>query len=373
MATERQAPDALLVQDNLSGALTDIDEDPDSPDGLWLAAISNNANSVCVVSFPTPTGNPTVGAGLQEFKWWARLTPNGTACDYDIYLRENGTRRNGGLPIASGSLTSTSGQLLSATWNASLLGTPDGSLVEAELVVTKSGGAPASRTTGEVGAVEWNVVYDVGQIYNEEITLTHLAGDSRGDLLSAVESISLPASAADFLEVKIDFPESLNLGAAAALGMLDEISKEEALTLAASVGIAPTAQANFVSLVALTVSAGIALDASLEMFDAITLNANAADARGGGLEFLEALVLDAIAGIAPAEVKEINESTTLAAFAALAMAAAKESDASLILSMIAGMSYIAPAKTYLSAVMFDAATRNRIFEAIKKKKFDAEP
>ena len=38
MATERQAPDAILAQTDLSGAVTDIDDDPDSPDGLWLSA-----------------------------------------------------------------------------------------------------------------------------------------------------------------------------------------------------------------------------------------------------------------------------------------------------------------------------------------------
>ena len=68
MATERKAPDVLLIQTNLSGAVTDIDEDPDSPGSDWLTYVSNNANTVCRVSFPTPTGNPNEGADLQEFK-----------------------------------------------------------------------------------------------------------------------------------------------------------------------------------------------------------------------------------------------------------------------------------------------------------------
>lgn len=174
MANETKAPDGLLDQTNLSGALTDIDDDPDSPDGLWLTASSNNANSICRVSFPTPTGNPTTGAGLQNFKWWARLTPNGTACTYNVYLYENGTVLNGGAAIATGSLTSTSGQLITATWDATLLGTADGSLVEAQLEVVKSGGAPGARTTGEVGAVEWNVDYTAG------VTYVYLAGTCTG-------------------------------------------------------------------------------------------------------------------------------------------------------------------------------------------------
>lgn len=161
MANEALQPGALLVQDNLVGAVTAIDDDPDSPDGSWLTASSDNSNSVAVTSFPTPTGDPTTGAGLQNFKIYARLTTNGTSCTYNVYLRENGTRINGGSAIATGSLTSTSGQLITATWNASLLGTADGSLVECEFEVVKSGGSPSNRTTGEVGAVEWNVDYTV--------------------------------------------------------------------------------------------------------------------------------------------------------------------------------------------------------------------
>jgi hypothetical protein len=179
MATERQPPDALLVQTNLSGALADIDEDPDTPDGAWLTAISNNADSICVVSFPTPTGNPTVGAGLQEFKFWVRNTANNTAVTWDIYLRESGTRLNGGAAIATGTITSTTGQLKTATWNASLLGTANGSLVEAEFDATKTGGAPSVRTTGEIGAVEWNVDYTeagAGRIMSSMVGAGGLAG-----------------------------------------------------------------------------------------------------------------------------------------------------------------------------------------------------
>ncbi len=54
------------------------------------------------------------------------------------------------------------GLLLSFTWNASELGTADGSLVECKVVGTKSGGSPGNRNTVDVGAVEWNVAYDTG-------------------------------------------------------------------------------------------------------------------------------------------------------------------------------------------------------------------
>lgn len=165
MATEVKYPDSTVTGDsNLSGNHTSVDEDADAPLGDWRTASSNNADSVAAHGFPTPTGNPNTGAGLQNFKIYARLTANGTACTYNVYLRESGTRLNGGAAIATGSLTSTTGQLITATWDASLLGTADGSLVECEFVVTKSGGAPASRTSGEIDAMEWNVDYSTGGI-----------------------------------------------------------------------------------------------------------------------------------------------------------------------------------------------------------------
>lgn len=49
---------------------------------------------------------------------------------------------------------------MSATWDASQLGTADGSAVELKVVGHRSGGNPNLRRMVEVGAVEWNVQYD---------------------------------------------------------------------------------------------------------------------------------------------------------------------------------------------------------------------
>jgi hypothetical protein len=158
--TEDVLPNGLGASDaNLNGTAADIDDDPQSPGGDWRTAQSDNANSVCHAQFATPANTPATGAGLQTFEIYARLTTNGTACTYNVYLYENGTVLNGGTAIATGSLTSTTGQLITATWNASLLGTADGSLVECVFEVVKSGGNPASRTSGEVDAVRWVSAY----------------------------------------------------------------------------------------------------------------------------------------------------------------------------------------------------------------------
>jgi lambda family phage minor tail protein L len=143
--------DGLLLQTNLTGALVDIASD----DGLWLTAISNNTDSVVAVSFPTPLNLPTTGAGLQSFTVKYRVTVNATSTTFNAYLRENGTRINGGTAIDTWTHASITEASRTIAWNASLLGTANGSLVEVEIVATATGGSPTSRTTGEFQFINW--------------------------------------------------------------------------------------------------------------------------------------------------------------------------------------------------------------------------
>lgn len=61
-------PDAALTQTNLTGAVTDIDEDPDSPDASWM---TGGGAVVLRVSFPTPSNDLAPGFP-QEFRIRAR-------------------------------------------------------------------------------------------------------------------------------------------------------------------------------------------------------------------------------------------------------------------------------------------------------------
>lgn len=157
MATERQPPDAVLESNGLTGGLADIDEDPDSPDENWMVATGNNVNTDVRTSFATPTGNPTVGAGLQEFKVWVEQydeNQDGTPdCRIELWENAGLIRAGSDTPVPDGGL------LLSLTWNANEIGTADGSLVECKIVGTKTGGSPTTRNTVNMGAVEWNVTY----------------------------------------------------------------------------------------------------------------------------------------------------------------------------------------------------------------------
>ncbi len=151
----RIAPDAIITQTNLNGAVTDIDDDPDSPDGSWLTASANQQNSILQVSFPTPANTLTTGAGLQEFRIQIRAANSGGSnVPWVMHLYEGGTDLG---QIASGTMGgSETGAVVAGTWNASSLTAQSGANVEAYILFTGQGGSPANRNTGEVGAVEWN-------------------------------------------------------------------------------------------------------------------------------------------------------------------------------------------------------------------------
>lgn len=156
MATETKPPDAVLESTAYSALnLADIDEDPGSPDaafGTWAGI----GNTIARVSFPTPSGTPNTGAGMQTFRAYVKRTvsaaPNPTA---GLYLWENGSSK---ALLWSGSITSTTGQLIIGTWDATLLGTPNGSGVELRLVQL-SGGTSINRSGVVLGAAAWDVDY----------------------------------------------------------------------------------------------------------------------------------------------------------------------------------------------------------------------
>lgn len=171
MAQERLAPDAILAQTELSGAVAAIDDDPDSPDADWLTASGNNVDTDVRVSFAAPADPPTTGAGLQEFRARVRQFDEGQSGTPTARLElwENGAlvRAGSDASVPDGGLT------LAFTWDAAELGTADGSLVECKVVGTKSGGSPSTRNTVEVGAVEWNAETSVPSTVLNPDSLLH--------------------------------------------------------------------------------------------------------------------------------------------------------------------------------------------------------
>jgi hypothetical protein len=153
-ATQRLALDTVVSSSNLTGAtVANLQDDPDSPDANWATAMAVN-NTTLRVGFPTPSGPPQTGAGLQEFRVQLRKNATGgTAPTYDLELWETGGGSRLALLVSGVSLPSDTPVVVAATWNASLLTAADGSKVELKIVGHKSGG---TARTVEIGAVEWN-------------------------------------------------------------------------------------------------------------------------------------------------------------------------------------------------------------------------
>ena len=170
MAAETLRPD---VQLSCGGLVTcDVLEHDDDPDisSVTINATSNNVNTEYGVDFPTPTGNPTVGAGLQEFKAGVIEFDSGQSGTPDarIELWENGSlvRAGSNVPVSVYAV-------LSFTWNANELVTADGSLVQCKVIGTKSGGSPSARNTVRIGHIEWNAEVDAGgTTFFETLTAT---------------------------------------------------------------------------------------------------------------------------------------------------------------------------------------------------------
>jgi len=179
VATETLSPDVLAVQTNLSGSVTDIQDDPDSPDGNWLTASSTNTDCVCRVTFPTPSGNLTTGADLQEFRVLYRNNPtNRTADQLDIYLYENGSQVGSVLLSQSDPSDST---VYSATWNAADLSNIDGSQVECYVYITADVAPTPQIASGDIGAIEWNVDYSTGVTTYTKTTSIDVSVQSAGE------------------------------------------------------------------------------------------------------------------------------------------------------------------------------------------------
>lgn len=154
--------DPLAEQSGFSSTClySDVDDDPDSPDANWCAAANNNTSTSLRADFDTPANPTTDGSDLQEFRCAVRdNTGCGTSCATAfIALWEDGVL----ISTSSSTTVGASGQgctidgatgVIAYTWDAT--GRTD-SLIQARCYVTKSGGSPSSRCSGDIAAVEWN-------------------------------------------------------------------------------------------------------------------------------------------------------------------------------------------------------------------------
>jgi hypothetical protein len=153
---------------------------------VTYTSAGTTTNSNVRVGFPTPASALSAGAGLQEFRAAVRKVGSGSNPTARLELYETGDPS--GTPIVSGttdSITSSTPQVITATWNANLLGTTDGSLVEARVLGTGAAGGAV-----EVGAIEWNATEEAGAS-PQDVALTGVSSDeSVGTLTTSVGATS---------------------------------------------------------------------------------------------------------------------------------------------------------------------------------------
>jgi len=160
---ETLAPTALEADVNYTGlTIAVIDDDPSL--GTSFANWDGNGNPEARVSFPSPSGNLTVGAGLQSFGIGGRKgdSTGGNGPVYDVELWEAGIFV---ATLTSGATwsDSTSNATISASWNASLLSDISGADVEVRLVQTSGAtGSPGNRRAIEISGIDWDVDYSEG-------------------------------------------------------------------------------------------------------------------------------------------------------------------------------------------------------------------
>jgi len=144
--TQSLAPDAILASTNLTTpTVAAIEDDPDIPDGTWIACTTPTVRSDLRVSFPTPAAGTL--SGTQTFQVWARRLADGAAA-LKLHLVEGGVT----LKSSAGTNLNTTGTLVTTTWNPASDGLSDMSGAAVELRMEQSSGTVSCV---EFGAVEW--------------------------------------------------------------------------------------------------------------------------------------------------------------------------------------------------------------------------
>jgi hypothetical protein len=156
-ADEINPPMSIVEMTNLSGTVAAISNDPGADNGQWLVTGGGQSpRQATSVRVAFNTSYPNL-ADTQVFRALVRRTNSGGShpTTARMELWENGAYV---ATIWEGSLLSTTGQVIAATWQTSLLTDPTGAGVEMRVRGLPNMDLPTGhRSTVEVGAVSWDV------------------------------------------------------------------------------------------------------------------------------------------------------------------------------------------------------------------------
>lgn len=151
-----ETPNAIAASTNVSGAVGNIDEDPDAADALWITAVSASSNTQIRLQFTSNSTPSEIRSGdeLQDFRIQVRRTASGVSnptLAADLYDNGSFVRTL----FTGQEVSSTTGQVFSGLWNFDEVS----SLANTEIRLT---GTTTGTATVEYGAVRWIVDTDGG-------------------------------------------------------------------------------------------------------------------------------------------------------------------------------------------------------------------
>ncbi|MFP4616552.1 MAG: hypothetical protein ACLFNR_00105 [Candidatus Paceibacterota bacterium] len=194
---ESLEPGSILEIDNLSpNDVSIIQDDPDDPQNNdWLTADDHDNDTLLRVDFSTSTNPLKEGSDLQEFRVLVRSTNNGANDpDVSLYLYENGSEV---AVLKTGTATSTEGQVISGSWDASLLNDVNGSDVELKVVGSSTEGQSGEIDTVEIGAVKWEAQIEDPELVQDQYRFYENRDDTTPTVELAGENEKVTAVAQD--------------------------------------------------------------------------------------------------------------------------------------------------------------------------------
>jgi hypothetical protein len=171
-------PTQVLTATNLNADINNLNEGVDNFNNIYATNAGASAQTFLRLSLPKPVNATlTPGANLQTFR--ARVRKNasgGNTSTVRLEVRQNNTLLANS---ANFTITSTTGENISFTWDASILSSLEGENVEIAIAQQDGGTSiffPANRRWIEIDAADWvsNVIAFFGginarQVYNEGV------------------------------------------------------------------------------------------------------------------------------------------------------------------------------------------------------------
>lgn len=150
--SENLSPTTIITETNFTGAVTSIQDSPSSPDANWITTTTAGTSATLVTSFNVPSNPLISGSSTQKFNVYAKKTNTNGNPSLTIALVEYGI---GLITGSAQSITSTTGQTVSFTWDSGLLTDYTGKGAQLQVVTTPYIGSGTKKTDISIGAIQW--------------------------------------------------------------------------------------------------------------------------------------------------------------------------------------------------------------------------